>query len=139
MSDGALAALVGLIGVLLGGVLQAAFHRFNTRDDFVRQKKTEAYLLFFEGVAELSHAQTDQEAALARAKVAEARGQCVLYAGDDVLQKMVVAWRCGPISAEDLTVHAEMIRAMRQDALGRASLSSDQVLFETVFGSVEQE
>lgn len=139
MSDGAIAALVGLIGVLLGGVLQAAFHRFNTRDDFVRQKKTEAYLLFFEGVAELSHAQTDQEAALARAKVAEARGQCVLYAGDNVLEKMVTAWRRGPVKDEDLAVHAEMIRAMRQDTLGRSSMSSDRVLFETVYGSTERD
>ena len=139
MSDVAIAALVGLFGVLLGGVLQAAFHRFNTRDDFVRQKKTEAYLLFFEGVAELSHARSDQEKALAMAKVAEARGQCVLYADDSVLEKMVVAWRCGPVKYEDLEAHAEMIRAMRQEALGRQSSSSNQVLFEIVYGSKDRD
>ena len=135
MTDSVAIAVVGLLGVLVGAIIQAVLTRINQKDDFIRQKKTEAYLLFFSGVAELAHAEDREKETTALAKIAQARGQCALYAGDEVLERMTDAWRKGPISQDDLPIHAAMIRAMRKDTLGAKSETTDAVLFETVYGA----
>lgn len=138
MNEPLLIAIFGVLSAAVGGVLHALFQRWQKRGDDHLSQKVAAYTAYFNGIAQLSHAANDAEAARAHAVIAEARGRVALYGSIEVLQAMTAAFRCGPIRDEDLHIHARVVRAMREDAdLARGS-PSDEVLFEMLYGSKEK-
>jgi hypothetical protein len=134
MDEKLLLAFVALASAILGGALQALFQQRHARVQAVRQQKIDAYASYFKGVALLSHGQNAQEIAQGNAIISEARGRVALYGSREVIEAMTAAFRCGPISNQDMAVHAQMIKAMRVDAnLGNGE-ASDQALFEMLYG-----
>ena len=134
MGEKVLLACVAVASAIIGGVLQALFQKRQAREQATRQQKTDAYASYFKGVALLSHAQSEHEIAQGNAIVAEARGRVALYGSREVIEAMTAAFRCGPVSNDDMAVHAQMIRAMRADTnLGNGE-ASDLALFEMLYG-----
>ncbi len=138
MSEPLLIAIFGLLAAGLGAVVHSLFQRWQTKDDSLRSQKIESYASYFNGVAQLSHALTNEELARGNAIVAEARGRIALYGSPEVIEAMTRAFRCGPIRDEDAAIHAAMIRAMRNDADLASGHPSEQALFEMLFGTKDK-
>lgn len=137
MSQPIIIALIAFFGAIFGGVIQAANQGRLAKGGYLRRQKADAYIKYYEGIARLAHAKSDDDAKSAYAMVAEARARIAMYGSVGVVVKMADVFRLGPITRKDMAQHAALIKAMRFDV---SSLPGDipiESAFEMLYGNAE--
>lgn len=136
ISEALLTAMVALLAAIIGGLIQARLSQSFERERFVKQQRVAAYLDYMRGIGQLSHAETVEQANLAHALIAEARGRIGLFGGSRTIAALARAFaHKGDLhSPEAWPDHAEMIQAMRADCLDNEPVN-DRDVFEVLYGS----
>ena len=134
-------ALIGLSGVVIGGILQASVQLWLARSDHVRKLKAQAYLTFFQGLAETSYAQTKEQMDAANARLTEGRSLVALYGSEKAIEAMAISFRLGGNLHDEgaWQVHADMIKEMREDTSGQKFRAESRLIFEVLYGAKGRE
>jgi Mn2+/Fe2+ NRAMP family transporter len=138
MSQSIVIAVIALLGAVIGGLIQAANQRRLAKGEYLRRQKAEAYIKYFQGIAQLSHSSGQAETKTAYSVISEARSRIAMYGSSEVVEKMAAVFRLGPIQRADMQHHVALIIAMRSDASGLTGNVSADAAFELLYGNPEK-
>jgi hypothetical protein len=136
---GLLAALLGLIAAIAGGLLQAAATRRFEKIRFSRQAKWELYSSYFVILGKLSFSErgTDEHTA-ALAEMAQIRARIALVATSEVIRTVGVVFSFPDLKSSSAQhAMALALRAMRRDVGEVDCVIDEQLLRALMFGSAE--
>jgi hypothetical protein len=134
-------ALVSLIGLIVGAVLQFMFTRYLDNKKHQRDLRAKAYADYLQCVSEhanLEHSNISSEGRQLRAKTADAKCRISLYAAPAVISAFANFERLGAATKtpEQCSAFTKMVIAMREDTLGSSSVT--QVDLEAVLMGVRR-
>ncbi len=121
-------AVVSLIGLVVGAVLQFLFTRHLDSKKHQRDLRAKAYADYLQCVSEhanLGHQKTSSEGRQLGAKTADAKCRISLYGAPAVITAFAAFERLGAAmnTKEQCGTFTNMVLAMRQDALGSSSVA----------------
>lgn len=137
MGEGIQVAVVGLIGVVAGGILQFWLTKHLGQRQFERDIRRLAYEKYLEGISRLSFASDGTAAELeAHTITANARGQIALSGTDEVIMCMNRVFEHGGNlqSLKAREALKALITAMRKDTLGSVLPGMETELLLLMYG-----
>lgn len=125
-------AIVSLLGLVVGAVLQFMFTRHLDNKKHQRDLRAKAYadyLLCVSEHANLGHQKSSTEGRQLGAKTADAKCRISLYGAPTVIAAFAAFERLGAAmnNQEQCSAFTEMVAAMRQDALGSSSVAQEDL------------
>ena len=121
-------AVVSLIGLVVGAVLQFLFTRYLDNKKHQRDLRAKAYADYLQCVSEhanLGHQKGSTEGRQLGAKTADAKCRISLYGAPSVISAFAAFERLGAAmnTQEQCGAFTEMVAAMREDTLGSSSVA----------------
>ena len=121
-------AVISLIGLVVGAVLQFTFTRHLDNKKYQRDLRAKAYADYLQCVSEhanLGHSKSSMEGRQLGAKTADAKCRITLYSAPAVISAFAAFERIGAAMStkEQRVAFTEMVAAMRKDALGSSSVT----------------
>jgi hypothetical protein len=134
-------AVVSLIGLVVGAVLQFMFTRYLDNKKHQRDLRAKAYADFVQCASELAilgHQKSSTEWRQLIARTTDAKCRISIYGAPAVISAFAAFERLGAVihTQEQRDAFTEMVAAMRQDALGSSSVA--QADLETVLMGVRR-
>lgn len=122
-------AILSLIGLVVGAVLQFLFSRHLDNKKHQRDLRAKAYADYLQCVSEianLGHQRNSIEGSQLGAKTADSKCRIVLYGAPGVISAFANFERLGAVmnTSEQCSAFTEMVAAMRKDALGNSSVTA---------------
>ncbi len=127
METPVITAILSLVGLVMGAVLQFLFSRYLDARKHQRELRAKAYADYLQCVSEhanLGHQRQSVEGRQLGAKTADAKCRIALYGASAVISAFAKFERLGATMNTEEQCHAfaSMVAAMRDDALGNSSV-----------------
>ncbi len=114
-------AVLSIFGLVIGATLQYLFTRHHENQRYLRELRTQTYLDYLKGVADMAHLNDPigSQERDATARVADAKARICLYGSRDVIGAFAVFEKLGATvqSSPQREAFVGMILAMRRDSV----------------------
>lgn len=134
------AAVVGLLGVTAGALLQYWLSRRTMLESRQTEQVSIAYADYLLGVAGVAQAQRHKDNTGLREslrQLTDAKTRIAVYGDSQVIATMAAFERLGPVLAtpEQRKAFVSIINAMRRNRGNHSALISDQDILQVIFGA----
>jgi len=139
METSIVVAIVGILGIVVGALLQFVFGKRIEASKQFKLLQTQAYVDFIKGLTGIGRAQffgNKEKEIEYTILTAEARARISIYGSEKVIKNLAGLFRehNGIISEEEMEAFAELIQIMREESISKTNFVTKNEIKDVLFG-----